>query len=282
MYYLLIIFSTIMLGLEFFFNKMYQQSEGSSVEKALIFSMGTAIIKAVVMFIVNGFTFEFTWFSLAVSIVLAINSILFYIAVFLIMPRINLSFYSLITMLGGMLLPFIGGICLWNEPLTVKKLISIVIISFSLFIGVDLAIDRKSLKYCFFVFVLNGIAGIISKWHQSSTNISVSSSGLMLLESIVIFVICYIIMIFSDKNKLKLINIKVSLLSMCGFSLMTGLANLLLLIALIHIAASVQYPMITGGTIIVSTIICFFKRERITYKNIISASLALIATLLLV
>ena len=46
--------------------------------------------------------------------------------------------------------------------------------------------------------------------------------------------------------------------------------------------ASVQYPMITGGTIVVSLIISIIGREKVTYKNVISAILALMATILIV
>ena len=66
------------------------------------------------------------------------------------------------------------------------------------------------------------------------------------------------------------------------FSFMTGIANLLVLIALTHVNASVQYPMITGGTIVVSVIISLICKEKVIYKNILSAVLALVATLLII
>lgn len=40
--------------------------------------------------------------------------------------------------------------------------------------------------------------------------------------------------------------------------------------------------MITGGTIVVSLIISIIGREKVTYKNVISAILALMATILIV
>ena len=59
------------------------------------------------------------------------------------------------------------------------------------------------------------------------------------------------------------------------------IANFLLVIALAHVDASVQYPMVTGGTMIVSTLICFFGDRKPSKKEIASVVLAFIGMLLL-
>ena len=45
-------------------------------------------------------------------------------------------------------------------------------------------------------------------------------------------------------------------------------ANLLLLLALVHLPASLQYPMVTGGTIIVSTLLSYFTPRKPKAKEI--------------
>ena len=40
--------------------------------------------------------------------------------------------------------------------------------------------------------------------------------------------------------------------STAGYGVITTLANLILLIALLHVDASVQYPIVTGGVIVLS------------------------------
>ena len=62
---------------------------------------------------------------------------------------------------------------------------------------------------------------------------------------------------------------------------MNRIANLLLLIALMHLPASVQYPMVTGGVMIVSTAICFFGKKKPSKKELISVSLAFLGMLAL-
>ena len=51
-------------------------------------------------------------------------------------------------------------------------------------------------------------------------------------------------------------------------------ANFLLVIALAHVDASVQYPMVTGGTMIVSTVLSFFSDKKPNRREILSVILA--------
>jgi len=51
--------------------------------------------------------------------------------------------------------------------------------------------------------------------------------------------------------------------------------------ALLHVDASVQYPMVTGGVMIVSTIICFFGDRKPSKKEIISVLVAFVGMLAL-
>ncbi len=281
MYYLLIAISSAMFGTQFLCNKRFQKNEGASIEKIIMFAMSTSLVIALAMLLANGFRVEFSWFSFMTAGISSIAGILFTYCSVMSISKVNLSMYSLFAMLGGMLLPFISGILFWDEPLTFVKGISLLIIAVALFIGVDFKLDKITLIYCFSVFILNGLICIMAKLHQTRPDINISSQGYMLLRSIIISVICLIIICFLNKDKLRLNNVKDSLLNITGFGLMSGIGNLLVLIALVHVAASVQYPMITGGTIIVTTAICFFTKEKITYKNILSATLALIGTLLL-
>ena len=63
-----------------------------------------------------------------------------------------------------------------------------------------------------------------------------------------------------------------------GISSMNGVlnrvANFLLVIALAHVDTSVQYPMVTGGVMIVSTLVCCFGKNKPKKKEIISVVLS--------
>ena len=60
--------------------------------------------------IINGFRLEFTPFTFVIALLAAINSIVFVFCSIKALDSINLSLYSLFSMLGGMVLPFLQGI----------------------------------------------------------------------------------------------------------------------------------------------------------------------------
>jgi len=57
------------------------------------------------------------------------------------------------------------------------------------------------------------------------------------------------------------------------------MANFLLVIALANVDASVQYPMVTGGTIIVSTALSFWDVKKPTSREMFSVGLAFVGIL---
>ena len=54
-----------------------------------------------------------------------------------------------------------------------------------------------------------------------------------------------------------------------------------MIIALAHVDASVQYPMVTGGVIIVSTLISLFEERKPSKKEVLSVVVAFLGLLLL-
>jgi hypothetical protein len=58
-------------------------------------------------------------------------------------------------------------------------------------------------------------------------------------------------------------------------------ANYILLIALVHVPSSVQYPMVTGGVMISSTLLCFFGPRKPSKREIASVALAFLGLLTL-
>ena len=55
----------------------------------------------------------------------------------------------------------------------------------------------------------------------------------------------------------------------------------MVLIALKHLQASVQYPIVTGGVMIMSLMISLLRKEKISYKNVISTAIAFLSTVLI-
>jgi drug/metabolite transporter (DMT)-like permease len=58
-------------------------------------------------------------------------------------------------------------------------------------------------------------------------------------------------------------------------------ASFILVYALVFVDASVQYPMVTGGVMIVSTLLCYFGDRKPSRKELISVAISFLGMLAL-
>ena len=71
-------------------------------------------------------------------------------------------------------------------------------------------------------------------------------------------------------------------LDMAAYGAVNRVANFLLLLSLAHLPASAQYPFVTGGVMIVSTLISFFTPQKPSKKELLAVALAFAGIILLV
>ena len=69
---------------------------------------------------------------------------------------------------------------------------------------------------------------------------------------------------------------------MAGYGVLNKVGNFLLLISLAHIDASVQYPMVTGGVMIVSTLLSYFTPKKPGRREYAALALSLVGIMMLV
>ena len=280
--YLLIVCATLLFALQFFFNQSFQKQMGNSLQTALLFSLYSSVVAAAVLFVINGLQLSFSWFSLLVALLSAANGILFTYCSIQAFATVNLANYSVFSMLGGMLLPFLTGILFYREEFSIGKLFCCACIILSVLIGFEKG-NRISLKnsLCYAgVFILNGMSGVLSKIHQSNTAQAVDSESFMIIKFLLTVLITAVILLMTEK-KLRLIPLR-AMLASGGFGIFTGIGNLFLMIALLTLPASVQYPIVTGGTMIFSFFLGLLRRERLTCKGILSILFAVLSTVLII
>ena len=106
MYHLFIIVSVVMFGVCFALKDQYRKRRGSGLKISMEASCIGSVAGFVVMTVFKGFSIELTAFTLIMALWKALNGILFTFCSFKALDRINLSLFSLYTMLGGMILPF--------------------------------------------------------------------------------------------------------------------------------------------------------------------------------
>lgn len=283
MYYGLIILAVVMFGFNFALSDVYRKVRGSSVKASLEATFFGSLVGIAVLFFFNGLILELTPFALAMSFISAFNGFAFTFCGFKALGSINLSVYSLFSMLGGMMLPFVQGIVFYNEAITVPKALCFLFICAALVLTVEKGEKRNGMIYYVGIFVFNGMSGVITKIYNEAPFAKASSAGYSILSaswSILIAGIILLIFMLMDKK-----DDKPTSWASVGVAALNGsinkVANFILVLSLLHVESTVQYPMVTGGVMIVSTLICFFGKNKPKRKEIISVVLAFIGLLIL-
>lgn len=283
LYYVLVIVSTVLFSLQFLFNQRFQQTYGTGMKATQVFSLYKSLVIILMMLLISGFKVQFSWFSLGMATIYAVSSIAMGYYSLKAFSVANLSVYSVFSMLGGMILPFFLGVLFYDEgDNLVFKIICCALIVVAVLLNIKSGKqNKKALLYYFAVFVLNGMAGVISKIHQSSTSLSpVDSTSFMLLTAAVSVVIsaAWLLIAYREIPLIKGKNI----LFVTGYGVFNGLGNLFLLIALSGengLPASVQYPLVTGGVMVCSTVISTIRKEKLTVREYIATAIALLASI---
>ena len=166
MYYGMIIGSVILFGTSFFFQDEYRKIRGSSLKISMQYSIPGTIAGLFILLIINRFCLSFTPFTLIMAVVNSVNGLLMGFCSFKALGKINLSLFSVFCMLGGMVLPFLQGICFYGEPLTVSKILCFMLIVAALMLTVEKSDKKSGAIYYMGVFVLNGMSGVITKLYN--------------------------------------------------------------------------------------------------------------------
>ena len=287
--YGMLLLSTVMFGTQFFFNDVFRRNYGNSFRDTLVSRFGGGLFSVAALFIIQMIqqqkvSFEYSNYAFIMAFIANLSSFLLSYCGLKALGKINLSMYSLFMMLGGMVLPFASGILLHGEALTLTKLLCFIVIIFSLVIVKDIGKSTSGTIYYIGVFVLNGMAGVISKLYHAMPSrfpsfTPISPAGYSVLMAIISVVLSGVMLLFVKGEK-KSLNAK-AVLAMGGGTILNKIANLLLIQALLVLPASSQYPFVTGGTIIVSAIISLFTDKKPTKRELVSVAVAFIGVLLL-
>ena len=282
MYYALIVLSVAMFGGCFALNDVYRKIRGSNIKISLQFSLIGSLAGFVVLLLVNGLKLECTPFTLIMAILSSLNGFAFTFCSFKALDRINLSLYSLFSMLGGMMLPFLQGILFYGEKMSLAKWVCFTLITIALVLTVEKGDRKKGTIYYICIFVLNGMSGVLSKFYAEATFPKASATGYSNLSAVCSIVISAILLLTLFRKKPECEKFTIAGMAITATSGVANIiANLILVIALAHVDASVQYPMVTGGVMIVSTLISFFGTNKPTTKEIMSVMVAFLGLILL-
>ena len=284
-YYLLILISVMLFGSGFYINDLYRIKRGSSLKVSMESACIGALAGLVVLFVCGGFSLKVTIFTFLMALWSAVNGIAFTFCAFKALENINLSLFSLFAMLGGMLLPFLQGVAFFQEQITLAKVICVVLVCVSLCCTIKKDGEKKGVIFYIGIFILNGMAGVITKFFTASTLPKASAfdySSWIAIITIVLSGVAWLVLNSAKKSQSQVNNISKKTLVQsyflgASYGIINRVGNLLLVFALVYVDSSVQYPMVTGGTIIVSTLISCFGSNKPSKRELFGVIIAFLA-----
>lgn len=288
-YYLMTICAVMLLAGDFAVNKLYQRKYGTSLEIGLKFNALMGLFTALIFFAFNGFKFEFSMFSMIMAGIVALSIMSYNILGFRVLKSGSMAFYTLFLMCGGMFLPYMWGVLFLQEKLSLLHLVGLILIISAMVLTAN---DRKLpnkriLVLCVIIFFLNGISSIAGKMHQiEKTYFCISEIEFVIatgMAKFIIAAIAYTVVKIGKKNKTAGKHNKggfewgVFLIVLS--TLLSGMSYILQLNGAKNLPATVLYPLITGGTIVFSSVtgIIFFK-EKISKRLILSIVICIAGT----
>ena len=290
--YFMIFISVVLLAAGFVLQRYYQDCSDNG-NAGVRFSITAGMFSIGIMIVMNGFSAEFSWYSLINALLKALAVFIYTLLGFWLMKQGKMVLYTLFLMSGGMLLPAIWGWCFLGDPIVPQRVIGTIVILFAIAISnMNIGkIDIKILTSCLGVFFLNGCVSILSKLHQSNTVYQiVSTTGYALYSAVLSLILSstyLFIMHAKEQQKTETISAssKKRQLWLIGivavYSLIGTVSSLLQLEGAKNLPASVLYPMITGGSVVLMGLfsLLFFK-EKPSKKEWIGIGLCLFGTLL--
>lgn len=279
-----------MLAGNFVFQKKYQKTAGASIKSGVIYNALTGIFSTLIFLIINKFKIDVVPYSCVMAAVFSTALMTYMFIGFKIMENGNMSLYTLFLMTGGMTVPYLWGILFLGEEITAARIVGVVIIiaAVVIFNSGGEKPDKKQFLLCVAVFFLNGITSVTSKMHQiSSASAVVSSPEFAWIAMMFKAVICIAaLVIFKNKlyiNRTDTKKIKSILPIVIFASVFDGLSYMLQLIGAESLPASVLYPFITGGSIILTSFagVVVFK-ERLTIRQWLAVAACFVGTLLFI
>ena len=293
--YFFIIFATVLFSVQFLFTKKYQLCVGSG-NAASFFHKGVApisfaIILTIYSFItIPGFKLEVTWFTLLLSLFSLGVSLTLSVISLKVLAKGSIANYGLYLLSGGMIVPvvfgfFIGDNFGWWKILSILCILGAILVKFNF----KEKLDLKSYLFLVGLFVLNGLSGVISTIHSQDVfglGLSVTPQSFSIVNLLLGSVVGFILFAITAIKNRKEMQIKPFLKAIpwsVAEGICNGLGNFLLLIALLKVDASMQYPIVTGGCIFLSAILPFIiYKEKMSVKGWISVALAVVGSIIII
>lgn len=299
--YLMIVLAVFCFAGQFAFTKMYECSVKQTTLTSLVMLVVTSVIGTVLYLFIGGFRVVLSTISVLWAILFALVMIPYYMIGIKVLSLGSLAIYSMFMMLGGMLVPFFYGVWFLKESVSVAQVIGTVLLTgFIVLQAISQSDSKETSKekqssktkiiffvLCLSIFFLNGLTGMIAKAHQISAG-AVDEVSFTVISCALTAIFSLLLLAFAflrdrrEKSRQVMATLKIKplwIMTLIGAATYTG--NFLHLIAANDVPASVQFPLVSGGVIVLSALVStWFFKEKISKKEWISVAGAFVSTFL--
>ena len=285
--YVIILFAVFCFAGQFAFTKVFEKTVNQTLATSLVMLVITNLAGALLLFAGGGFKASFSLPSVILAIIFALIMIPYYVIGIKVLSLGSLALYGMFMMLGGMVVPFLYGIVFLREQLSVGKCLGTVLLTVFIVLQAvwqnsqgdvqkEVTKAQKTLFFilCLAVFFINGMTGVIAKIHQvtegtvDEVSFTVLSCALTALFSLVLFVFKLPINPRVTLSQAASAIRAKPILTMVFIGASAYIGNFLHLLAANSVPASVQFPLVSGGVIILSALVSFFVfKERVSKKE---------------
>lgn len=267
----------------FALQKKYQQKTDTSIASGIKFNIISAVSVFPLLLCACLFKPQVSAYSLLMAFFASAVVFAYTLASFLIIKSGGLAMYTLFLMTGGMIVPFVWGVCFLDESISLMQIGGILLISAS--IVLSSAGNKKSglgiIALCILVFFLNGASSVIAKLHQTQTHyLVIGTYDYMFWSNVFRIIMSFLLLPLAKGNK----NTRTSsgaIVIVIIAAISNTLASFFNLMGAVSLPATVLFPFVTGGTMVFSFFmeVIFFK-ERLTLKKLLPVIISFAGTLM--
>ena len=302
----------IFFSVQFIFSKLYQKNSNGSINASLWMTIFYAVYSIVFFGIQTGFTPDVSKSAVIFAILYSVAGIFTSISSLVGMTLGKVTTITTFMLLGGMVLPFIYGVTVLNEAITIPKIIAIIIMIISLLpslVSKEGSESNGGSKKTHFLYILvllvvfigNGAISIITSASQKAADAVPTESYMLIIATTQIILALATAIGMAIKNKKKDEKFAQALFSGVGksfafkaiaiaflcsalYGVCNSLGNVFSLACVnANMDASIQFPVISGSVIVLTALLAWaFFKEKPKAKDWISIILSVAGVLLFI
>lgn len=294
--YFLLVLSTLLMTANTALTKVFQRTTRSDLQSLAMYNLVNALFACCFFSVSAGFRVGVNGRTAVYALLYAAIICINLSAQVFAMTKVTVSLVTLMTVAGGVLLPAVFGILYYAEPLTVRLVISAVLIILATLLpflaqrGQAKKMTLAAVAVCGVLFILSGASVILMQLYSRDSGVS-SSNAFFFLTNVLIVVICLAVLwLFVLKKprvgggKLRILCKTFSGWQIVNIAAKTVLANVcsVLQVLILRDMEASTYAVLNSslslvGAIVVSAL-CF--REKQGFANAVAVALAIAALII--